>query len=223
MYSLVEHNVPPALVEYLKQPHIQSIDFNGQSYVMNGVRHGGLLRKLQAMHYPHFNRTRRRHTKTRVKKGSSIAEGKAVDAQLTKYVESGRKPRKAEAKAIIEFLEGKHQMRIVAAQVPVYVKSLNRVTQADLIVEDKTGNLLMMEIKCGYNQMQKQGDLKGLPGVPCRQKEIWELQRHYTHQGLCAEGLKIIGSHILNVYKEGRGNITVQQRKVPKWALTRLV
>lgn len=222
MYAIVQRNVPAKLIQYLNQPLIQSIGFDGKSYHMDGVMYGGLLRKLKSMYYPQFNRKKRRGKKTRLRKGSSISEGKMVDKQLTDYVETGKKPRSVHTKALIEYFERQCNMRIVAAQVPVFVRCLNRITQADLIVEDEFGRLIMIEVKCGYNQMQKQGDLKGLPGVPCRQKEIWELQRHYTHKGLKDEGLDIVGSHVVNVYREGKGQITVQKRKVPKWALEKL-
>lgn len=191
---------------------------------MGDKHYGGVLSKLKKMYYPHWERKKGHHRRKgaapKLRKGSTAAQGKAVDKQLTDYVASGKKPRNAHAKALVEyFLHAK--MRPVAAQVPVYVEMLDRITQADLIVENEYGQLLMFEIKSGYNRTQKQGDLKGLPGVPCRQNEIWELQRHYTHKGLVEGGLPIIGSHVVNVYNEGTV-ITVKKRKVPQWALERL-
>lgn len=149
------------------------------------------------------------------------AEGKTIDKQITEYVRSGKKPKNPMAKAIIAYFEEQCQQRIVAAQVPLFALGGTRITQADFIVQDVHGALIMIELKCGYNRTQKQGYLRGLPGVPCRQNEIWELQRHYTHKGLEESGLRLMGSHVLNVYKEGTA-IMVKRRKVPKWALEKL-
>jgi hypothetical protein len=228
MYALCSKNAPVALVNYLNQPHIQSLGFDPSRKMYcdaDGRYYGGLLSKLQRMYYPYWERKRksyRRKGKTVTRKASSAAEGKAVDKQLTEYVRSGKRPRSNMARAIIAYFEESAGQRIVAAQVPLYALQGTRVTQADLIVANPDGSLIMIEVKCGYNRTQKQGDLKGLPGVACRQNEIWELQRHYTHKGLVESGLPLIGSHVLNVYKEGKNGITVKRRQVPKWALEKL-
>lgn len=228
MYALSSHNPPAHLVSYLNQPRIQSLGFDPARKMYcdsEGRYYGGLLSKLQRMYYPYWQRKRknyRRKGKAVERKASSASEGKAVDKQLTEYVRSGKRPRSNMARAIIAYFEEQANQRIVAAQVPLYALQGTRVTQADLIVANPDNSLIMIELKCGYNRSQKQGDLKGLPGVPCRQNEIWELQRHYTHKGLEESGLKLIGSHVLNVYKEGKSGITVKRRKVPKWALEKL-
>lgn len=228
MFALVEKNPPKALVNYLTRPDIQQIDFDPARKMYTdgtGRYYGGLLSKLRSMYYPYWERKRknyRKKGKVVARKASSITEGKSIDKQITEYVRSGKRPKSNMARALIAYLEEQCNHRLVAAQVPLFALNGTRITQADLIVQDKQGSLLMIELKCGYNRTQKQGDLKGLPGVPCRQNEIWELQRHFTHKGLEESGLPLIGSHVINVYKEGKNGITVKQRKVPKWALERL-
>lgn len=228
MYALCKNNPPLALVEYLSRPEIESIEFDSsrRMYCNGEGRHfGGLLSKLQQLYYPYWQRKRRSYRRKGAivtRKASSATEGKNVDKQLTEYVRTGKKPRHAMARAIVSYFEDQCNQRIVAAQVPLYALHGSRITQADLIVANADGSLVMIEVKCGYNRTQKQGDLKGLPGVPCRQNEIWELQRHYTHKGLVESGLPLIGSHVLNVYKEGKEGITVRKRKVPQWALQKL-
>jgi len=229
MHAICQKNPPASLVAYLNQPKIQSLGFDKARKMYcdsEGRYYGGLLSKLKQMYYPYWERKRknyrRRKGKVVARKASSASEGKSVDKQLTEYVRSGKRPRSNMARAIIAYFEESAQQRIVAAQVPLYAMQGTRVTQADLIVANADGSLVMIELKCGYNRTQKQGDLKSLPGVPCRQNEIWELQRHYTHKGLVESGLPLIGSHILNVYKEGKDGITVKRRKVPKWALEKL-
>ena len=227
MYALVKDNPPETLVKYLNQPKIQSISFDNarKMYISEGTHYGGLLSKLKSMYYPYWVRKKkqykRRGAKPVTRKASSASEGKTIDRQITEYVKSGKTPRNNMAKAIVAYFKKSNQ-RIVAAQVPLFAIFGTRITQADFIVQDKdSGKLIMIELKCGYNRTQKQGFLKGLPGVPCRQNEIWELQRHYTHRGLEESGLELIGSHVLNVYKEGDG-VTVKRRKVPEWALQKL-
>ncbi len=228
MYALCKTDPPVPLVNYLSRPEIEGIEFDEARRMYRdaeGKHYGGLLSKLQKMYYPYWKRKRRSYRRkgvTIARKGSSAKEGKTVDKQLTEYVRTGKKPKNAMARAIVAYFEKENNQRIVAAQVPLYALHGLRITQADLIVANPDGSLLMMEVKCGYNRTQKQGDMKGLPGVPCRQNEIWELQRHYTHKGLVESGLPIVGSHILNVYKEGKDGITVRKRKVPQWALQRL-
>jgi len=226
MYALVKKDQPPNLVHYVNQDNIQSIGFDEsrKMYVSENKHYGGLLSKLKSMYYPNWERKKRQYRrkgKGVKRKASSAAEGKTIDKQLTEYVRSGKKPRNIQAKALVAYFEEESNQRIVGAQIPLWAMGGTRITQADLIVQDAHDRLIMIEVKSGYNRTQKQGFLKGLPGVPCRQNEIWELQRHYTHKGLKESGLDIFASHVVNVYKEDKG-VTVKRRKVPKWALDKL-
>lgn len=223
MHAIVKENPPKCLIDYMKNSIIKRIGFDPVRKMYHiGDRHvGGLLSKLQKMYYPHFERKKRRQKKTTQKKASSKVQGKAIDNQITKFIHCGKNPTHGHAKAILAYLKSA-RLRPVAAQIPVYLQDLKRVTQADLIVETEMGQLVMMEIKSGYNQMRAQGELIGVEGVKCTQNNIWELQRHYTHRGLVEGGLPLIGSHILQVYAEGKGSITVKKRIVPKWAIEKL-
>jgi hypothetical protein len=100
--------------------------------------------------------------------------------------------------------------------VPVFIKQFGIVTQADLIIQSPKGELLMLELKSGYNSARAQGTLGGLPDVPNTIKNQWELQRHFTEKGLREGGLPIKGSYIINVYNEDTG-ATVKKRPNPEW------
>jgi hypothetical protein len=70
----------------------------------------------------------------------------------------------------------------VAAQVPVQLPELNVMTQADVIVEDRQGQLWMHEIKTGYCGMRgAQGTFAAqFRNTPCTKGNQWDLQRHFT-------------------------------------------
>ena len=70
----------------------------------------------------------------------------------------------------------------VAAQVPVQLPELNIMTQADVIVEDRQGQLWMHEIKTGYCGMRgAQGKFAAqFSNVPCTKGNQWDMQRHFT-------------------------------------------
>ena len=103
--------------------------------------------------------------------------------------------------------------------MPVFLKEFGIITQADLIIQNKKGELLMLEVKSGYNSCRAQGTLRGLPDVPNTIKNQWEIQRHFTEKGLKEGGLPIKGSFIINVYQEDNG-FTVKKRKNPEWTKT---
>lgn len=220
MYALTPKNPNPNLVKYLSNDLIKSIGFNGHVYTYsNGKTTGGIISKLKKIYYPDFEvkkRQYRRKNKKNVKGASTRAIGITIDKQLQAYTKIGKKPKNALAVALVNYLEGECKQKIQAAQVPVFLKQFGRITQADVITEDESGNLYMVEVKSGYNQCKAQGFLKGLKDVPNTIKNHWELQRHYTHKGLVEGGLNIKASYIVNVYTEGSG-ITVKKRKNPSW------
>ena len=225
MHALTPLDPNPALVAYLEKPLIKSIGFNGFkfSYTVNGHTFytGGIHSKLKSIFYPEFEiklRQYRRKGKSNKKKGSTKAQGIAIDRQLKEYVKSGekKKPRNMLAKAVIAYIEDHCKSSIQAAQVPVFLKQFNIVTQADLIIQSPKGELMMLELKSGYNSARAQGTIRGLPDVPNTIKNQWELQRHYTEKGLLEGGLPINGSYIINVYGEDKG-VSVKKRKNPDW------
>lgn len=229
MYAITGTLPNQRLKTYLKSPQVFSIQFvddNGKQpyYTMNGKRHSGLHSKLKATYYPNYERKKRRFSKSihRAKKASSKELGKTIDRQIVLYIKKPeKKPRNPLARALVEYwLKIEHSIQ--AAQVPVYIKELNCVTQADVITEDKFGRLWMWEVKSGYNRAQKQGFLLGFgkEEVPNKDTNHWELQRHFTHKGLVDGGLPLFASHVINVYQNG-DEIEVKKRKVPKWVLNK--
>jgi hypothetical protein len=92
----------------------------------------------------------------------------------------------------------------VAAQVPVQLPELNVMTQADVIVEDRQGQLWMHEIKTGYCGMrEKQGNFTAqFSNIACTKGNQWDMQRHFTDIALCHRGLPLVGSKVINVYQK---------------------
>lgn len=227
MYSII--NKPNRLlIEYLSQPHIEAVQFdNGRKcFTIDGQTKKGLLKTLKSIYYPTYVRKRKQYKRKGIKvkrKASNKTEGKAVDRQLVEYVRSKKKPRHAKARALIAYWEDECKHTIQAAQVPTIINDFNgvRVTAADVITEDSEKRLWVWEVKCGYNQVQRQGSLKRLKDVPNKDHSHWELQRWFTHKGLVTGGLPVFASHVINVYNEG-DCITVKKRKVPTWALKQL-
>lgn len=223
MYALTKANPNKNLVDYLSNKVIKSIAFNGHAYSYTDAlgkprQCGGLLSKLKSIYYPEFEVKKRQYKRKGKKnlKGASTRQiGITIDKQIQAYVKIGKRPKNLLAVALVEYLEKECKQKIQAAQVPVMVKGLGRVTQADIITEDEAGNLYMVEVKSGYNQRKAQGVLLGTD-VPSSTKNHWELQRHFTHKGLVEGGLNLKASYIVNVYTEGKG-ITVKKRKNPSW------
>jgi hypothetical protein len=206
--------------KYLQNPLIASIRLlpNGRGFQYSGGVRGGIKSLLEQQYYPHYTVKKKRHSKKKARKGSTKKQGITIDNQLKKYIEKKKAPTNNLAHGIRVYLEDRMGHTLVAAQVPVLIQALGteRITQADLISQDGQNRLWLWEVKSGYNQRQKQGDLRGLPGIPNREHEHWELQRHYTHLGAIQQGLPIYKSAVLNVYEES-DMITVHKRPVPKW------
>lgn len=222
MYS-VRANAHPSITRYLKDSRIASIDFDEYqgSYVCDDGLRRGLKKGLERMYFPHFVYKTRKSKKRRIRKGSNAEEGSAVDEALADYIATRALPRECGmAMAIIMHLEDGLGHTLEAAQLPLFVPlgpRDERITQADLITSDLDGRLWMWEVKCGYNRVQKQGNLKRLSNVPNRYHEHWELQRHYTHLGLVKSGLKdLYKSHVMNIFIED-DQYGIQKRPIPKW------
>jgi len=221
MYSITPVSPNKHLVAYLAKPVIKAINFVGNHYTLGGKTVGGLLPTLTSTYYPTYEPKKRQYKRkgvTRHRKASTKKQGIAVDNQLQEYVRSKKRPRNALAKAIIAYLEDGCNQTIQAAQVPVVIRDFDKVkvSQADIITQDKDGRLYMVEVKTGYNQSRSQGNLEKLADVPNNRKNHWELQRHFTHRGLVAGGLPIEASYIVNAYQED-DKVTVKKRKNPSW------
>jgi len=221
MYAITSEHPNKNLIGYLSGPVIRALskDPVTQHYAMGGQVKGGLTTHLARRYYPTYQRKKHKHRKgqVRAKKASSRKEGLAIMKQLMEFISNGTKPRNALAGAIVHhFRQNNHSLQ--AAEVPVYIQSIDKVTQADLITEDAEGRLWMWEVKSGYNRVQKQGFMMSpLQTVPNRDHEHWELQRHYTHVGLQEQGLALHKSHVLNVYLDKDKRVHVDQRPVAKW------
>lgn len=224
MYAIRASKLNSKIRNYLKNQRISSISFDVEekAYYCDKGKRGGLLKALKAMYYPGYQRIGKKKTKkkkVRVRRASSKLQGQIVDNEITRYVATGKRPIDAYANAVVDYLENRMKHCIEAAQLPLFVQvgKQEKITQADVITSDSKGNLWMWEIKSGYNQAQSQGFLKIIKErVGSKDHNHWELQRHYTHQGLVHSGLPIYRSHVLNVFIDGAG-ITIQRRSVPKW------
>jgi hypothetical protein len=172
----------------------------------------GLTKFLRKTFYKHYKRKPGRfgNTSRPVKMASSKATGKRVDKEIFLKI-SGKKPRGKLAKrplhplttAIFRYWTARG-LTPVAAQVPVQMPELNVMTQADVIVEDRQGELWMHEIKTGYCGMR---DVQGhfaaqFRNVPCTKGNQWDMQRHFTDVALCRRGLPLRGSRVINAYQQ---------------------
>jgi hypothetical protein len=221
-YALTLNKPNEHLVKYLNHPTIKSIVHTGEYFKMNDVIKKGIHKTLKKMYYPHYKVVaKKRHKKTKLKrKGSSAKKGEAIDKHIFNIIKNPKKKfatRNSSVKALISYWEEGLGHTLQAAQVPVFIKSLNCCTQADVITEDKEGRLFMWEVKSGFNARKSQGNLlRELCNVPNNEKNQWQLQRHYTTEGMKDLGLPIISSQVINVYEEGSG-ITVKRKSNPKW------
>lgn len=217
LYCITPDKPNTKLLAYLNNEVVCSIGQNSEGYyTMNGVVKSGIHKTLKRLYYPHYKVGKKKHhKKTKLKrKGSSKQKGKMIDLAFSKYVmDSKKKPvRNSSTQAVIEYWKTLNHTP-QATQVPVYIKSLNCCTQADVITEDANGDLYMWEIKSGYNQRKSQGNLrKPYTHIKNNEKNHWQLQRHYTAKGLKESGLPLKGSYVINVYAQGDA-FTVKRKK----------
>lgn len=223
----------PRITTYLQDEFISHIDFNeihgGYIFRENGVDQvcGGLIRALRTTYYPTFSYRTKKRRKIRCKKNSDKTQGKKVDAQIERYIESGGRimPTHRMALALVQYWT-KRNHTLQAAQVPVYVDQFKIVTQADVITRDKDGRLWMWEVKTGYPSCPKQKHkrLFRVKGVVTNHPfNHWELQREFTLRGLIDKGLPVSESRVINVYDEYRKVdqtkvLTIKCRQPQKWA-----
>jgi hypothetical protein len=170
----------------------------------------GLTKFLRNTFYKHYQHKNGRFRKHAVKLPSNKALGKRVDKEIFTKI-AGKKPRGKLAKrqlhpmtdAVFRYWTARG-LTPVAAQVPVQLPELNIMTQADVIVEDRQGQLWMHEIKTGYCGMRgAQGKFAAqFSNVPCTKGNQWDMQRHFTEVALCKRGLPLVGSKVINVYQK---------------------
>lgn len=223
------------IYNYLNKEEVKNIGFDNKSksYFINNKndKKPGLIRTLKRKYYPRYKRKSRRKTKTK-KKGSGVKIGKQTENQLFNIIKNynNNKTKKIKlnqyARGVVKFWK-KYKHELVASQLPVHIKELNCITQADFFTIKKN-KLYMWELKTGYpvGAYSKQGYLSyPFNKEPSHIYNHWELQKHYTHLGFKARGLNIHKSYILNVYREEKNNkngkktlkTTVKIRETPSW------
>lgn len=208
---------------YLERPDVQGITYNKTKkcfQTADGFTHGGLHSYLERQYYPHLAAKHRR-SKPRGG-GSSKAIGIRVDQELAAAARGRRDTKRPvhefTAAILAHFKSIGH--RLCAAQVPVRLRAIGRITQADVITMAMDGQLWMWEIKTGGTlQLHRaQGMLGGrYAHVPCSTAARFELQRHYTHQALCSEGVPLVASRVLVVRKSIKGVVSCKELENAPW------
>jgi hypothetical protein len=101
------------------------------------------------------------------------------------------------------------------------MRAIQRITQADVITMDVTGRLWMWEIKTGGTRMLNRA--QGLmlasskyANMPCTTGARYELQRHYTHEALVAEGVPLYASRVL-IVRKSRNKLECKELQNAKW------
>jgi len=219
----------PLLKTYVATPLIKSTSFDESSgcysYTAYGqrVKCGGLVKTLEHKYYAHYkdNRSKRRTKQTNIR-GSNKKQGKLVDSQLLHYVHVGKKPKRCSkmTSALLDYWNSKGHV-LQASQLPVVLRTWNRMTQADVITKNKsTGELCLWEVKTGIpvGGFRKQDNFNGiLSDVKCTKYNIWQLQLHYTRKGLQDEGLLISESNVIQVYSTKDKGVQVKVHPEEKW------
>lgn len=233
-------NVPKVLCTYLdkeifKNMSRSSVNERYQTIVRGKYSDFGGLRKwLERRYYPHYTPSKRRFQKgkTYKVKASSDVRGKRVDRELSQHIFDqtavGKKRRKRNGprkrkpdkltQGILRFWRAKGHVP-VASQVPVELKRIGRMTEADVVTVDPKGQLYMWEVKtCGVGIKQHKGEFKApYDSVPCTLPNQWELQRHYTHQGMVQGGLPLTRSFVLHATELRNGHTSIRAMPNAKW------
>jgi len=215
---LSTHDVPMnvALVGTPKRYRLYDKDYCGLHYA------------LRRTYYPNYKYSRRK--KSTAKKGSTKEIGQRVDSEIMHYVRCSKFAKKGKphwmSKKLIKYWTQTLKHTLQVAQLPVRVKDLNCMTQADVITRDQKGQLHMWEVKTGFppgGSVQK-GYLEGFPFPKNTLYNHWELQRHYTWKGMVDAGIEIAyeNTHVINIYLEVRKKdkkrvVHVKPRPHPKW------
>jgi len=222
--------IHPSIVKHAATRTIQSATFDKEDgkyhywKTGNTFASGGLLSTLKYNYYPHYqeNRSKRKWKKTNIR-GSTCAQGKLVDKQIGEYTIAGGKGRPKRvtsmASALLGYWEAMGHIPQVA-QLPVEITRWNRMTQADYITRAPDGRLWLWEVKTGFpvGGFRKQGEFKGeFKGVSCTKYNIWQLQLHFTREGLKKAGVDISESRIIQVHSDKSKKMTIIVHEPKSW------
>jgi hypothetical protein len=234
-----------ALLKHPKNARIRLRNIGGVPALWyDGVRVYGLLRRLKAIFYPHYDYETARHVDTTVPESESkipfppdgarkggkshtlgAVRGSAVDFDLRLWVnnpaEFKRRPTHPPMCVdIIGAFEAWEWTGIVA-QFPLVAEHIGIQTLADMIVSDSDASAILLEIKTGYENYlfrysgMMKGPLSDLPDTPMNQ--------HFLQLGtekLIAQhcyGFRFPKSFVVQAIND-RGVIP---HPLPKWFLER--
>ena len=230
-YSIVPNKkeIHPSLLSYCACPEITRASFDKDSERHVYVTSDGSERACKGLRSYIWTRfiprdyvrpTRRRSAKIKYSKKSTTAEiGCRVSKFIEVYVErNGAKPlplRRNATKigkrvygfslAIIDWLH-KQGYEVQAAELPVVFDKIGRMTRADLITKDRSGeHLVVWEIKCGWPSCaQRHGKRMKPPlqSVSCATFNQWFIQSVYTNAGLLKRGLDSVCVKVLHCWEE---------------------
>jgi hypothetical protein len=228
MTAILKNHNNKSLFNYINQEWFQTSSFDKKlkhyTYATKdeGTQHcKGLNKFLKQSFYNTHRITKRRFGKSKSykKKASSKSIGKRVDKEISSIImmkKSTKKSLHPLTEAIVKYWE-KNNLTPICSQLFVKIPKTPRMTQADVIVKDnKTGDLIMHEIKTGYVGV---GIEKGKFTFPfnkfkCTKGNIWDLQRHFTEVALRENGLDIKTSYVIHAYIDGDQAKCIQRKRV---------
>ena len=214
-----KERVHDELFKYTNSSACKSIRFNKRcrSYQKGQKKYPGIHKTLKKKFFPTYKRTKRK--RTTLKKASSKKIGSRVDKEIGHYiVNKSTNKMHTLTKVLIEYFN-KNQHILQASQVPVYIPSLQCITQADIITCRKNpitcqNELWLWELKTGYSpglHTKRKGRggkvLKLKPPFHMVDNVLFNhffLQLYYTHQGFKEyANLPIKHANVIQVYQEG--------------------
>lgn len=181
---------------------------------------GGVHNFIKKEHIPASARKIKQRRYKTAKRGSSAFIGSKVDDDVMVYVKANGKRETREnmyTKALLDFLE-KFKYPIQAAQVPVQLPAVGKITTADLITLDPKGkHLVLFEVKTGYPVLQRGKYMfPPLNDVNAHRQNEAHLQVLYTRIGFNFAGLPIKEHYVLRVYQEN-DDMKVRLLPPPVW------
>lgn len=223
-------NPHPSLSQYAQNPAVKSATFNPETgcyrYKAHGqeISCGGLVNTIKYRFCPHYedNRSKRRGKRVNVR-GSDKKLGKRVDSQLLQYVHVGKRPKRCNplTAALLDHWHNSGHV-LEACQLPVVLGGgWNKMTQADVITRNTlTNQLCLWEVKTGFpvGGFRTQDTFKApLNKVKCTKYRIWQLQVHYTREGLINGGLFLEAANVIQVYNTKKNGIQIKVHTEEPW------